>query len=271
MKLFVTLALSYTTFIASQTLLLATPAFLFSTRSFTTVAQTAPPSWPQPESGNPGGRVRGGAKRSLCELQSCPSVNPQLTALVPFTEKAESVTNVWGLTTEANPTFWFYVPYTKDAANKDCASTTEFVLQKDEDSSPTYKEYKEAIALPAQPGVISISLPANAPSLEIGKQYRWFLTINCNSDQPSNPTYVEGVIKRVNLKPEIAQQLKRATPLQQFTIYAQNGIWYNALSTLAKLRQQYPQDAVLKAEWKNLLSSIRLDDVAEEPILFEKP
>src|SRR5689334_17465003 len=106
MKLFVTLALSYTTFIASQTLLLATPAFLFSTRSFKTVAQTAPPSWPQPESGNPGGRVRGGAKRSPCQLQLC----PDLTALVPFTKKADSVTNVWGLTTEASPTFWVYTP-----------------------------------------------------------------------------------------------------------------------------------------------------------------
>lgn len=256
MKLFLTLALSYTTFVASQTLLLATPAPLPSSRSVRTVAQTAPPSWPQPESGNPGGRVRGGAKRG-----TCPSVDPQLTALVPFT-KENSVTNVWGLTTEANPIFWFYVPYTKDSAYP-----TEFVLQ-DEDSNPIYTE---AIALPAQPGVISISLPANAPSLKIGKQYHWFLNIYCDSDQPSAPIYIEGVIKRVNLKPAIAQQLQTATPRQQFTIYVQNGIWYNALSTLAQLRQQNPQDAALKTEWKNLLSSISLDDVADKPILLEKP
>lgn len=258
MKLFVTLALSYTTFIASQTLLLATPAFLFSTRSFTTVAQTAPPSWPQPESGNPGGRVRGGAKRDRCVLKFC----PDLTALVPFTEKPNSVINVWGLTTEANPTFWVYTPYSKDSA-----CTSEFELQ-DEKSNPIYTE---PIALPAHSGVLSISLPANAPSLEIGKQYRWFVNIQCDAQKQSPPFSVEGVIKRVNLKPEIAQQLKRATPLQQFTIYAQNGIWHNALSTLAKLRQQNPQDAALKAEWKNLLSSIRLDDVAEEPIVLDKP
>ncbi|BAZ51616.1 hypothetical protein NIES4103_42740 [Nostoc sp. NIES-4103] len=261
MKLFVTLALSYTTFIASQTLLLATPAFLFSTRSFTTVAQTAPPSWPQPESGNPGGRVRGGARRG--------TYLSHLTALVPFFNgKPDSVTNVWGLTTEAKPTFWVHTSYSiKDSLTKDCAYTTEFVLQ-DENSNPIYTK---PITLPAQPGIISISLPADAPSLEIGKQYRWFLNIGCDSNQPSPPITVEAVIERVNLKPEIAQQLKRATPLQQFTIYAQNGIWHNALSTLAKLRQQNPQDAALKAEWKNLLSSIRLDDVAGEPIVLEKP
>jgi uncharacterized protein DUF928 len=264
MKLFLALALGYTSFVASQTLVLATPAPLLSSRSVGTIAQTAPSSWPQPDSGDPpGGRVRGGAKRS-----PCPAVNPELTALVPFTEGPNSVTNVWGLTTEANPTFWVYTPYTKDSTNKDSLYTTEFVLQ-DEDSTPIYTK---AIALPTQPGVIGITLPAKAPSLTTGKRYRWFLNISCvSSDLPSSPIYVEGVIKRINLKPAIAQQLKTATLRQQFVIYAQNGIWYNALSTLAQLRQQNPQDAALKTEWKNLLTSIRLDDVADKPILLEKP
>ncbi|QSJ17350.1 DUF928 domain-containing protein [Nostoc sp. UHCC 0702] len=263
MKLFLTLALSYTTFVASQTLLLATPPPLTSARSVGTIAQTTPPSWPQPPTDNPpGGRPRGGATRDECLLQFC----PQLTALVPFTKNG-SVTNVWGLTTDANPTLWVYTPYTKDSATKDCAFTTEFVLQ-DEDLSPIYEK---PIALPAQPGVISISLPANAPSLTIGKQYHWFVNIRCYADQTSPPIFIKGVVQRVSLKPAIAQQLKRATPLQQFTIYVQNGIWYNALSTLAQLRQQNPQDAALKTEWKNLLSSISLDDVADKPILLEKP
>lgn len=261
MKLFLALALGYTSFVASQTLVLATPAPLPSSRSVTTIAQTAPSSWPQPDSGDPpGGRVRGGAKRS--PLSPCPAVNAELTALVPFTKGANSVTNVWGLTTEANPTFWVYTPYTKDSTY-----TAEFTLQ-DEDLTPIYTK---AIALPTQPGVIGIPLPAKAPSLTTGKKYHWFLNINCVSDLPSSPIYIEGVIKRINLKPAIAQQLKTATLPQQFAIYAQNGIWHNALSTLAQLRQQNPQDPALKTEWKNLLSSISLDDVADKPILLEKP
>ncbi|MBH8561881.1 DUF928 domain-containing protein [Nostoc sp. CENA67] len=263
MKRLLALAIGYTSLVAVQTLVLATPVPKPSSSSVGTIAQTAPPSWPQPDSGNPGGRVRGGAKRCI----SYPLVNPPLTALVPFTQEPNSTANVWGLTTEANPTFWVYTPYSKDSVTKDCAFTTEFVLQ-DEDSNLIYNK---AIALSAQPGVISISLPANAPSLEIGKQYHWFLIINCDSNQPSPPTYIEGVIQRINLKPEIAQKLKSATPQQQFTIYVQNGIWYNALTTLAQLRQQNPQDAALKIEWKNLLSSIHLDDIADKPILLEKP
>ncbi|MFN6568357.1 DUF928 domain-containing protein [Dendronalium sp. ChiSLP03b] len=254
MKLFLALALSYTGFVASQTLVLATPAPLSSARS-TAIAQTAPSSWPQPPSDDPpGGRVRGGARRDTCS-----SANPTLTALVPFTEDvSKRVTNVWGLTTETNPTLWFYVPYANNSAY-----ATEFVLQ-DQQRNPIYQK---AIVLPERPGVIGISLPANALQLTVDKQYRWFLNVNCKQQQPSPPIYVEGVIKRVNLNQAITKQLKTATPLQQFAIYAQNGIWHEALTTLAQLRQKNPQDEALEAEWRKLLTSISLDDVATKPIL----
>ncbi|WP_257237011.1 DUF928 domain-containing protein [Nostoc sp. 'Peltigera malacea cyanobiont' DB3992] len=49
------------------------------------------------------------------------------------------------------------------------------------------------------------------------------------------------------------------------------GIWYEALTILAQLRQKNPQDTALQAEWRNLLSSIRLDDIVAEPILSDKP
>lgn len=105
------------------------------------VLPTLPPGPP------PGGRVRGGARRGLC-----PSVNPQFTALVPFTQPAPSVMHVWGLTTTERPSLWFYVPFAKSSAYP-----AEFILQ-DEEANPIYKS---AIALPQQPGVMSISLPAS--------------------------------------------------------------------------------------------------------------
>lgn len=262
MKLFLALALSYTSFVASQTLVLATPALLTSARGMGIIAQKTPTSWPQPPSDDPpGGRIRGGARRSGGEqgLSSlCPLTKLELTALVPFTQKSASTIDVWGLTTEANPTLWFYVPYAKKSVY-----ATEFVLQ-DQDQNPIYEK---AIALPDKPGIIGISLPENTPQLTVDKKYRWFLNIHCDAEQQSPPIYVEGVIKRVNLKQAISKQLKTAAPLQQFAIYAQNGIWHEALTALAQLRQKNPQDKALEAEWKKLLNSIRLDEVASEPIL----
>lgn len=252
MKLYIGLTLGYAVFLASQ-MAIATPVPT-SGKVAQKVSFTPPPP---PKNPAPGGRVLGGAKRGLC-----PQVKTELTALVPFTQETPTVTNVWSLTTAAHPTFWFYVPYAQNFAYP-----VEFELQ-DQESKQIYQK---AIALPKQPGIISISLPADKPSLAVNKQYRWFFTVYCDKTKQSPPVYVEGVVKRVNLNPAITQQLQKATPPEQFAIYAKHGIWHEALTTLAQLRQENPQDATLETQWEELLASIRLGNVAKETILSAKP
>ncbi|BCL34552.1 DUF928 domain-containing protein [Nostoc sp. MS1] len=205
----------------------------------------------------PGGRVRGGAKRG-----SCPSVEPQLTALVPFTQTAPTVTDVWGFTTQAHPTLLFYVPYSKDSGYP-----MEFVLQ-DQDANIIYQK---AIALPEKPGIISVSLPTDAAALALDKQYRWFFTVECDPQKSSPPIYVEGVIQRVQLKPATIKQLETSSPLQKVDIYTENGIWFDSAEILFQLRQQNPQDATLAEKWRSLLTSIKLDDIIPKPLVSSKP
>ncbi|MEH1782151.1 MAG: DUF928 domain-containing protein [Nostoc sp.] len=262
-KLFLVVAFSCTSLLVSLTPVLAKP---IPNRSDvkTTLAQAItlnqPPIPPGPA---PGGRVRGGAKRGP---DGCPLTKLDLTALVPFTKEANSVINVWGQTTVEHPSWFFYVPYTKDLPY-----AVEFVLQEDPESKDSKEIYRTAIALPDKPGVIRVSLPTNTPALAVDKQYRWFFTINCDKEKNSPPTYVEGVIKRVNLSAATVKELETTEPRKRYAIYAQKGIWYEALTTLAKMRQKNPQDAALQAEWRNLLGSIHLDDVAGEPILPGTP
>lgn len=210
---------------------------------------------PLPPGQPPGGRRYGGARRG-----TCPVGNPALTALVPLTEQPTSIMNVWGLTTVERPTFWFYTPYAKGSSYP-----ADFVLL-DEESNPIYRQ---DIVLPSEPGVISVSLPTTAPSLSVGKQYRWFFNVYCENQKQQAPIYVEGVIQRVNLKPAIAHQLQQAQPRQQVAIYASNGIWYEALTTLAQLRQNSPQDATLQQEWQDLLIFVGLNDIAAKPLLLK--
>ncbi|MBD2565826.1 DUF928 domain-containing protein [Nostoc linckia FACHB-391] len=259
-KLFLVVAFSCTSLLVSLIPVLAksTPnrsdAKIILAQAKTFNQPSLPPGPP------PGGRVRGGAKRG--ELAGCPPTEPDLTALVPFIEEANSVMHVWGQTTVERPSWFFYVPYTKDLPY-----AVEFVLQ-DQDSNEIYQK---AIALPDKPGVIRVSLPSTAPALALNKQYRWFFTINCDQQKNSPPTFVEGVIQRVELNPTVVKELQTTELLKRYAIYAQNGIWYEALTILAELRDKNPKDAALKAEWRNLLSSIRLDDIAAEPIFSEKP
>ncbi|MEH2257380.1 DUF928 domain-containing protein [Nostoc sp.] len=259
-KLFLVVAFSCTSLLVSLTPILAKPTPNRSDAKTTLAQATTFTQPPIPDSPPPGGRVRGGAKRG--GPSGCPPPKIDLTALVPFIQEANSVINVWAQTTVEHPSWFFYVPYTKDSPY-----TVEFVLQ-DPDANEVYKK---AIALSDKPGVIRVSLPSTAPGLAVDKQYRWFFTINCDKQQNAPPTFVEGVIKRVNLSQATVKEIETAEPLKRYAIYAQNGIWYEALTTLAELRQKNPQDPALKSEWQNLLSSIRLNDVAEEPILPGTP
>jgi Domain of Unknown Function (DUF928) len=144
-KLSVVLAVGWTTVLASQISNWVEPVTAQSSSTAvldTTIQYVPPPPPPEPP---PGGRVLGGAKRG-----TCPAVQPELTALVPFTQKTDSTVDVWGLTTVSHPTFWFYVPIAKNPA-----FPAEFVLQDEAENDI----YQTAIALPDKPGVIGIPLP----------------------------------------------------------------------------------------------------------------
>ncbi|MEH2002312.1 MAG: DUF928 domain-containing protein [Nostoc sp.] len=209
-----------------------------------------------------------GRRAGMGSRDNCPAVPNPLTALVPFQEEQnvagqanKSIIGiVAGLTTSERPTFWFYIPYTKDLSN----SSAEFSLQ----DSVENDIYRNAIALPSKPSVIGISLPNTVTSLEVDKTYRWYLKVRCNQQSASIPVYVEGDIKRINLDSRVMQQLEAATdPRQQIIIYAEKGIWFDALNMLAQIRISHSNNASFEEDWQSLLHSINLDNLAKAPIV----
>lgn len=217
-----------------------------------------------PDAGIPTGRQRGAAARG-----TCPAADLPLTAFVPAVEQTSgegqgkplATTNVWGLTVAEYPTFWFYVPYAQASAH-----FGEFVLQDEGDNDV----YRTPVTLPGTPGTVGIRLPSTSAPLEIGKRYHWYFKIYCNPQRisnPVNPIFVEGWVQRVTPNPTLISQLTVATPKQQIALYAANGIWYEALTSLAELRLVEPNDPTLEADWADLLRSISLDNVASQPIV----
>ncbi|MGF2036845.1 MAG: DUF928 domain-containing protein [Nostoc sp. CmiVER01] len=208
-----------------------------------------------------------GRRAGMGSRDNCPAVPTPLTALVPFQEEQKVgeqrnksiIGIVEGLTTSERPTFWFYIPYTKDLSN----SNAEFSVQ----DSAENDVYRNAIALPSKPSVIGISFPSTA-SLEVDKTYRWYLKVYCNKEAASIPVYVEGDIKRVNLDSRVIQQIEAANePRQKIIIYAEKGIWFDALNMLAQIRISNYRDASVEEDWQSLLRSINLDNIATMPLI----
>lgn len=227
-------------------------------------AKSAPirfnPPPPPTDRGAPGNRGEG-ASRGECVVGNIP-----LTALVPSYEQrfnqsgGETITQVWGLTSVEQPSFWFYVPY-----NKSFIQTIEFVLQNKDNKTI----YRTNISIPTSPGIVRVPLKDTPTSLEVDKEYHWFFKVKvaCNPNQTVTLNYVEGWIKRVNLDTASRQRMKEASAQQRLAIYALRGIWYDTLTTLAELRLASPQDSALVQDWKNLLKAIGLEKVSTQPLL----
>ncbi|MEA5598407.1 DUF928 domain-containing protein [Rivularia sp. UHCC 0363] len=208
-----------------------------------------------------------GRRTGMGSRDNCPAVSTPLTALVPFREelpvskqnKKSSIGVVEGLTTAERPTLWFYVPYTQNLANL----SAEFSLQ----DSNEMDIYRSAIALPQQPGVISVSLPNTVKPLEVGQTYRWYFKVSCQQQTGSLPVYVEGDIQRINLDSAVTEQLIAAVdPREKIAIYAKAGIWFDALNILAQLRQTSGYTSV-REDWQSLLKSVQLDNIATAPLV----
>ncbi|MGI0488848.1 DUF928 domain-containing protein [Pantanalinema rosaneae CENA516] len=216
---------------------------------------------PDPPPGDPPeGRRRGGATRGTVNQGVCPKLPIALTALVPAigeptADAAEKPGQVWGNTTQAQPTFWFYTPYPQAADY-----SVRFELRRDGASNSMYRT---SLTLPNQPGIVRLQLP-DTVSLEVNQRYRWFLTVDCQPLSDATPVSVEGVIQRVAVNPDLSRSLTNTSALEQAALYAKAGVWYDALTILAELRQQDPQAAT---NWRTLLKEVGLGDLADKPIV----
>ncbi|MEH2247678.1 DUF928 domain-containing protein [Nostoc sp.] len=184
----------------------------------------------------------------------CPVANKPLTALVPLVSKT-----VLSLTTNEHPTFWFYVPYVPQNIN-----SVKLVLLDEKNNSLTKEPIP--ITLSNTPGVIRVSVPTTEKPLEIGQYYHWYFLIDCNPQSRSEDIAVEGLVQRIVLKDELTRRLHTATPLQQVALYAQAGIWQDAVTILGELRARQRQDATLATDWKDLLESVGLENISTEAI-----
>ena len=165
--------------------------------------------------------------------------------------------NKIGRTISEYPVFFFYLPQTE-------APLVEFVLQ-DENN----QIYQTTLKTNNSSGVISVSIPTNqnVSPLQVGKHYRWSVALICDPQDRSADVLETGIVRRVELSADIRSELEKADPRQKAVIYAENGIWQDALGTLAAARLANPNDPDLAADWKILLDSVNLGEIAAEPIV----
>ena len=215
-----------------------------------------------PPRGAPG-RRKGAGTRNECS-QWKPE-KERLTALVP-------PTNI-GLTISEYPRFWFYVPYPPHNPEKPTEVLQVEFLLLDSDSKQVFRR---RMLLENTPGVISVALPKNESLLESDRRYQWVFSVVCDPEDPTADDFVKGqVMRQDSLLERVESQLrdgeggdKEVDLLRERAIvYAENGLWYDALTSLAELYGQNPENQRYSRDWVQLLKQVGLDEVVAQLIV----
>jgi hypothetical protein len=207
----------------------------------TKLAQSNPPPPPR----NPGSSSPGGRRDPVaCSQDEVATTDTRLTALSPTTKP--------GTTLAERPTFLVFVPKTS-------AKNAEFSLRDRSERGI----YRKTLTLTNTPGIISISLPAQVPPLEIGKQYLWSFAVICNPDDRLEDRFVTGTVQRIEFDSTRLHQILQASPQEQVALYQKASAWYDTLVVLYQLKRSQTSDPSVTVTWRELLQSGGVDSMID--------
>ncbi|MBD2448125.1 DUF928 domain-containing protein [Nostoc sp. FACHB-152] len=229
------------------------PAFISLLMVFSTISQPVlaqvrfkPPSTKAPGVSQSGGTRGECIAKTQRELQF-------VKALLPKEN--------FGLTTAANPTLMVYVP-------KSTAKSLDIELRSLDKKQVLLKQN---LPVPVNNSIVRINLrDPKIPQLELNKNYYWKVTLVCPSkdNDAGGNSFAEGWIQRIQPDAKLQAAISKATPQTLPSIYAEAGIWLDALISLDTLFQQQPHNRLLTFNWKSFLKSGEVNDaIASIPIV----
>ena len=227
----------------------ATPVLPASSQTGSSASATPKPMIFHPPGGVSGGilpvRVGGGSRGGAADDLS-------VEVLVP-----DSV----ALTTQAQPSLYWYQ---SKAAKTQC----EVTVTEPKNPKPLLL-LKSSTPTPA--GIHAIRLAKFQIELKPDVVYRWSVAVIEDPDNRSQDIVANGVIKRIAPSDELAARLGQASDQDKPALYAENGIWYDALQSISDQIDHAPQDAALRQERASLLKQVGMDGVKLESDLPKSP
>ncbi|MDJ1173331.1 DUF928 domain-containing protein [Roseofilum capinflatum] len=223
---------------------------LITAVTLTVMATSAPAVIFEPPEDQAPDSTLGGGSRDLQQCVSAPQDGiPSVTPLLPETEI--------GFTVAQKPTIYVYVPQT-------LAKKMFFSLQ----TETGEHHYQQEMELPETPGIIGFQVPEDAPPLKENTNYKWTIAFICGESlEPDSPEYT-GWIRRL---PQEEYSIATDLSLKQVEDLAEAKLWYDTVFSLVQLKNQEPDNPVLSQNWTELLTSVGLEAIANQPILTGQP
>jgi hypothetical protein len=159
-----------------------------------------------------------------------------------------------GQTTSAQPSLFWYVDRVPDASIQ-----IEFTLLDEESIKPLVEGF---IVRPKRAGVQRIRLADYGVRLSKGVEYEWSVALILDPNDRSKDVVATGWIDRVEPSAQLTSRLGAAGRERAAAIYANEGIWYDALAALSDEIDRDPADERLRQYRTALLRQVGLEEAA---------
>ncbi len=157
-----------------------------------------------------------------------------------------------GVTTQEQPSlFWFQ--------SKPADAKFELTLLQDNKIKPILQVLVERST---KAGIQRLKLSEHGAKLTPGVEYQWVVALVTDPDNRSSDLVASGVIKRVEPAADLKEKITKATPASLAGVYADAGIWYDALAVLSDQIEAQPENKSLREARSDLLRQVGLKAAA---------
>ena len=156
-------------------------------------------------------------------------------------------------TLSASPSLYWYLSADTDLAN-------EFVLNDQVSVDPLLTL---RLPPPLVAGIRGVDLAAHDIVLEPGKEYRWFVSLSTRESESSGDLVARGAILRIAPDGDLLATLESDPFGERGRIYAERGLWYDALAFISRGVERAPQDVRLRELRAGLLEQGGLLEAAD--------
>ncbi|HEV7406785.1 MAG TPA: DUF928 domain-containing protein [Chthoniobacteraceae bacterium] len=156
------------------------------------------------------------------------------------------------LTSQAQPTLFWY----QSAPSK---AGFEITLTEPDKAKPLVKV---DLATAENAGIRALSLARQKVELQPGVTYRWNIALVVDKANRSKDVIAGGKIKRVAAPAGLEAKLAGAPPAERANLYAEAGLWYDALQAISTAIAADPGSAELHQRRAALLKEVGLGEPA---------
>jgi hypothetical protein len=148
-----------------------------------------------------------------------------------------------GLTTQEQPSLFWY-------QSRPAQAGLELTLLEEGKVQPLLQVKMDRAS---QAGIQRVKLADHGVKLQLDVEYRWVVALVLDRANRSKDLVASGFIKRVRPSGDLEAKLSRATPAERPAVYAEEGIWHDALTGISELAEAHPNTEVYREQRADLL------------------